>query len=168
MRFPTILLGAIAILSACSTNELRYTAVEDSFSIRDLPGWPASRERESVVFRGPGPLTETSVVIRSVAMENVRPHARERKGLVRATATVLAGLPVSVVSKARPGGHPELEGARFDVTFEPPGRSRRYQRTQVALVGERHVFHLMHTSPDGDLGKSADLFDQVVASLEEL
>jgi hypothetical protein len=163
---------AVVLLAApgCNRGEERFRSAEDGFSIHQLRGWHADRQKGSIVFRGPTGrgLAETTIVIRSVPHEKVRPHAREPRGLVEATATVLGGLPASVVSKASAPGHSSLGGGRFSVTFEPPGKEERYARTHVALAGKRRIFHLMHTAPEGALEKSAARFDDVVASLREM
>jgi hypothetical protein len=160
---------ALVAAAGCNRGEDRFRSKEDGFSIAQLPGWQADREKGSIVFRGPRELgmTETSIVIRAVPLDKVRSHARDRKGLTESIASLLGGLPASVVSRPLPSGHPTFEGTRFSVTFEPPGKSVRYARTHVALLGNDRLFHLMHTAPDGALTRSARLFDEVVASLRE-
>jgi hypothetical protein len=155
--------------SSCNRGQDRFRSEQDGFSIRALPDWQADREKGSVIFRGPrAPGTaETSIVVRSVPLDRVRPRARDTGGLSEAVAGVLAGLPASVVSRPELSGHPRLEGTRYAATFEPPGKSGRYARTHVAVLGDAHLFHLMHTAPEGALDQSAALFDEVVASLRE-
>lgn len=166
--FGALVLVAVAPLG-CNADEDRFRSKEDGFSIQQLVGWRADRERGSIVFRGPRELGmgETSIVVRAVALEKVRPHAREADGLAKAVATILGGLPASVVSRASAPGHPSFAGTRFEATFKPPGKERRYARTHVAVLGKRRLFHLMHTAPEGALKKSAHIFDKVVASLRE-
>ena len=163
------LLGAAVLLSGCHTAEERFTTKDDAFSMRQLSGWAIQRIKGAIVFQGPSArgLTETTIVVRSVPLENVRPHAREEQGLSRATASVLAGLPNSNVSTAKPTGHADLRGVRYELTFEAPGKDVRMARTQVALLGEKRLFHLMHTAPEGALQATAVLFDEAVASLRE-
>lgn len=164
------LIALLLLTAGCNRASDRFRAPEEGFEMRKLAGWTDSRESGSVVFRGPADvgLEHNTVVVRAVPKDRVKPHTRTPRGLVRATGSILAGLPNSKVSPVRDVELDGLAGGRFDVSFEPPGKSERYRRTQIALVGDKHIFHLMHTAPEEALAQTAALFDQVVASFEEI
>jgi len=156
-------------VNACNAEKPRFGAEDDGFSMRQLPGWEITREKGAIIFLGPAARgqNETTIVVRSVPLAEVRPTAREESGLSHATANVLAGLPNSNVSRAKPTGHDEMRGVRYQVSFDPPSKERRFERTQIALLGQDRLFHLMHTAPEGALQTTAPLFEEVVASLRE-
>lgn len=160
----------LLLVAGCNRTPDLYRSAEDGFAMHRLAGWTDSRERGSVIFRAPKGfgLDHSTVVVRSLLREEIKPHARDPQGLARATAAILAGLPGSTVSKATDVKLDGLAGARYEVSFEPPGRDERYRRTQIALVGDRHVFHLMHTAPADVFDQTAAEFEQVVASFEEV
>jgi hypothetical protein len=160
----------LLLVAGCNRSADRYRSVDDGFAMARLAGWTDSREKGSIVFRGPEGigLDKNTVVVRAVPLERVKQHARDQHGLARATAAILAGLPGSEVSKATDVKLDDLAGSRFEVSFEPSGKERPYRRTQITLLGDRHVFHLMHTAPAEVFDQTAAEFEQAVASFEEI
>lgn len=170
MLRATLFGAAIAGLMACQADSRpRYVSEQDHFSIIELPGWTEKRDRGSVVFVGSAAdgLDRNTIVIRAVPREGDWVQERTFARVAPATTVVLEALPGAKVSAPTPLASDRFEGARFELSFAPRGKDTRYERTHVVLLGDLYLFHIIHTSPEGDLHYTAGIFDEVVASLRE-
>jgi hypothetical protein len=145
-------------------SDARHLSAEDGVSFARVPGWDISRERATILLKGPGPAT---IAIRTIPRDGWS-EPRNQTNVFPAVATSLRALP-----KARVSGPTHLETAAyravaFDVEFTPAGRTRpRYQRRHVTLLAENHVIHVFMVAPLGQLDSSRRDFDTVVTSIRE-
>ena len=158
----------VLALSGCQTSSERLRIDNEPFSIQLMPTWTAALENGSVVLRQTdAPEDERFIVIRAVKKTDTHESVQSLSGLRSSVSEALSGLPDVVVSSAQDVSHQTMSGVRFDLSFRPPNRDSRYDRKQIALLGENHIFHIMHTAPSGATAKTDKLFDELVASLEE-
>jgi hypothetical protein len=164
---------ALAATACQSESHERSRFVEEHLSIASLDDWTAKRQRGSLVFVGPeaAGLQQHTIAIRVVprGTEGKDGWVEERtyERVATATKVVLEALPGAEVSPPERLVRGHFDGAVFDVTFSPPGKEGRYQRRHVVQVGQKFVYHLIHTAPEGTIGQTAVSFDTIVASLRE-
>jgi hypothetical protein len=86
--------------------------------------------------------------------------------LAESTERALRGLPrAKLAAKATLEGT-ELPGVRYSVSFVPRGLGKTYRREHALIVGSKHVFHVIYTSPANEPVDEAS-FKTVVATLTE-
>lgn len=145
----------------------RYTAEADHFSTRELPNWVAKRDHGSLVFVAPDG-SGVTISVRAVPIEGDWTETRTAELVVPATEKVLRGLPGARVKALGATSANDMEGAAYEVSFEPPDRGgKRYERRHTVLVGTKFVFHVMLTGKQGTLGDAKRLYDEVVTTLRE-
>ena len=165
------LLGLLALASCVVEGDSDRQVLSDrGFSMMPLDGWTETTTRGDLVFLGP---EEMGLQRNTIAIRSARKHGEWSKPrtpdlVVPATAKLLDALPGRRMSRAVPMRGNGLIGAAFDVSFEPRAKDgQRYSRRHVVLVGEKRVFHVLHTAPEGDLEYTAEVFDAVIDSLRE-
>jgi hypothetical protein len=174
MRATMCLLStALLALAACQASESRprFVSEQHHFSIVDLEpdGWTHKPDRGAVVFAGNADdgLEQNTIAIRGIRREGDWIRERTAERVVPATRRVLSALPEAKVSPPTTETRGAFACATFDLTFAPRGKDRRYARRHVTCVGTETVFHLLHTSPEGELHFTERVFDDIVASLRE-
>ncbi len=155
----------LATLAACQHEGPRFTSEEDACSFSELSGWKADRARGSLLLRdGSG----ASIAIRSVPATNDWVEPRTPELVNPAVRKVLGALPEAELSGPTPV-RTGLQGAAFEVTFQPADKKGRYLRKHVVLYGEEtdRVYHVVLTVPEDDADKGSKAFEKVVDSFRE-
>jgi hypothetical protein len=147
------LLTVITLVAACSGSDPSqiYTNKADGYSVGQPAGWSTSEDRGSVRF-SPRSGKQT-IVVRSALRpaEIIEGKPATNDDVIDATTKVLQRM-----SRRHKLADPtrienaELPGVRFTLTYRPPSTRTPYQRTHVLLFGQRRLFHLIQTSPQGE------------------
>ena len=123
---------------------------EHGYSVGHPDGWVTSEDLGATRFASP--IGKQTIVVRSAPRPNeiVEGKPTNIEDVVEATRAALQRLTrVELSTPARLDGG-EFPGARFSFTFNPQSTQRAYQRTHVVLLGQRHLFHVIQTSPVGE------------------
>ncbi len=156
------IVGLALFLVACQGEDFDRLSLKDQgLSIRSLPNWELSRDRGSVILRGPDRAT---IVIRAVARQDPRSDERTDNAVVVATEKVLRSYPKATLEGPTKVEDSNLDGVSYSLTFRPSGKDRTYERRHVVLFGQGRVYHLWHTAPRGKLKETEKEFAQIVAS----
>lgn len=160
---------AIVVLAGCSRPEPpRWTSAADHFSIAELPGWTATAERGSVVFRTPEQTgIMASIAIRSVPVNGDWVEKRTPALVVPATERALQGLPEAQVARVGDVSRTGFSGSSYRVSILGSEGSQRYDRLHTVLVGQRRVIHVALTAPEGELDSATRAYDSVISSIRE-
>lgn len=171
MRPAALTLLVVIGGSACQSSSYDRVFFDDlHLAMADLEDWTLEREPGSLIFvADPDAFGDrvTITVRSSRRLEADAPGDGTTTSVIAATEAVLAAMPEARVSEPRLTRRGEMTAAYFDLTFRPRRKAERYDRRHVVLIGQRRVFHLFHTGPQGALEASAGVFEDVVASLRE-
>jgi len=171
---PVVAMGIVAlatVLGACGTPEDRFVSRQDALSLVAPPGWASTRDKGTLVFTAPteSVAPEHTIAVRAVAKDDKHATNRTADSVVAATAQVLAALPHVQVGAPAFRRQGRFAATEFTLTFVPPSHpgAPPVDRVHLVLIGDKHIYHVMHTSPQGRLSEAADVFAAVVASLKE-
>ncbi len=142
----------------------RMELADQRVSIRELDGWSAHRDHGATVLQRND--DRVTIAIQASPLRASDHDESAADAVFHSAETIVRGLPEAKITGIEPLAQGQFEGRAFEVTFEPAGKREAYQRRHVVLVGQR-VVHIMHTGPAGSLGATAELFDEVVASVRE-
>ena len=166
------LAASVLLLAACqSSDDVRGARVfaDDAVSFAPPDGWEVRRERDTLVLIGSphGVAAHTTIAVRTAATAGWS-EPRTLDNVAASTARVLRALPGAVVRGPVPVEHPVYRGKAFEVTWTPPGRDgRRYQRRHVEIEASDHIYHVLLTAPEGQLGAGEKAFVRVIDTLRE-
>jgi hypothetical protein len=169
MKAPLII-AAIAI-AGCADDKRsgeHHANAPAGYSLDYPSSWSRSTERGFARFAPRSAESKTTILVRSSPKpaEIVEGRPTSQSDVLVATEHVLRSLPRAKLASREPLAKTRLPGARFFVTFTPPGLQVSYQRVHVTLVGVRRVFHVILTAPSSERLDEAAL-TQMVSSLRE-
>lgn len=157
---------AFALLACQGQPAPRMVLEEESVSFVELAGYNIEHDRGAAILTTENTdKKRSSIVIRSVRYDGR--HDRTAEAALEATGESLAAMPGAKVTGPVPVDHPRYTAMRFDVTFKPHKKRRSYQRSHVVVFAEDHIYHVLHTAPEGHLGDAAKDFERVIDTLEE-
>jgi hypothetical protein len=138
----------VLFAAACGqgTPTERFTFTEDHFSISAPQGWALERH-DGVVELKSG---KRSILVRTVPVQHSGALSRDPKNVLAATRVVLEQLPAGEVTGPSTIAAEGFVAASFEVKFQPAGQARVYQRQHAVLFGKKYIFHVIHTSLDGE------------------
>ena len=168
------------LLSACTASEPmsfetgeRYENAEQGYGLTQPVGWTRDLVRGSAQFAPTAGASgkrnaKHTIVVRASEkpreLKEGKPTTNE--DVIAATELVLRGMPQAKLTAKSAIADARLPGARFSVTFVPPGHKQRYRRDHAVLVGTSRVFHVLYTGPAGEPVDEA-AFNKMVFTLSE-
>lgn len=171
MRAATLAAVAIVAIGCSTTTSYERVPYDDlHLEVQAMDGWTLERQPGALVFVGDPAAYGERVTITIQSSKKLAPdvpNADASDAIIEATEVVLRGMPEAEVEPGQRTERAGMKAAYFDASFRPRNRSQRYERRHVVLIGNRRVFHLLHTAPAGGLVASADEFEHVVRSIRE-
>jgi hypothetical protein len=170
-RQAGVVLGVLVVLTACqSSDNVGGARIFDEDAVSFVPpeGWDIHRDRDTLILVGSphGPAARTTIAVRTAAADGWS-EPRTLANVTASTARVLSALPGATVRGPVDFEHTVYRGKAFDVTWTPRKGGQRYQRRHVTLEANDHLYHVLHTAPEGDLDATKDTFARVIDTLRE-
>jgi len=160
------------VLAACSGSDRDessqiYSNKADGYSVGQPDGWNTSDDRGSTRFsRSTGKQT---IVVRSARRptEITEGKPTTNEDVIVATSLVLQRMSRTKLVDPVRVENAELTGVRFTLTYQPPDVRTPYQRTHVVLFGEKRLYHVIQTAPQGEPVDDGALKEMVSTLTEE-
>jgi hypothetical protein len=166
-------LVVLLVLCACASTDRsgrEYLDEKHGFTIAQPEGWDIAEVRGHAQL---SPTRDAKRKKHTIVIRAALKPAQIRDGqattpaeLITSTERVLQGLPRATISNKTELEGTSIPAVRFSLSFLPGSASRTYRREHALLIGSRHVYHVIYTSPANEAIDEAS-FKKVLTTLTE-